>query len=217
MQQANLLKFENGSWVAASPVAAQIATTLNQRILEAQARTVELADPTSFIDRYGKDVIAKHLTPLQQQLEAMKKQNELLQQQVMNALPKPYEGFMSQYKPQLQTTGPNGQVSLTPAGQVYASVWDQAVSAGIRDESQLHSLAEAATLPLLQRQQAAPPVQQAAPQQPWIATVNNSVPANPAFAAPGSVMGNHNPAASDIPINQFGLPDMQAMIAQGFR
>lgn len=189
-QQNGWLSLQNGQWVAANPLASQLAGQLNQRIVEAQARQAELADPVSFFRKYGKQALQEDLTPLQQELNALKEQYQHLQRQVLEAAPKPWDGFMKEYETQLWTTE-NGARVPSPAGKVYHDAFEMARQYGM-SPADIHKFAETATRPYLQQPQAAPPQQTS-----WMQGVmTNPGQTDPGFNRPGTVLNNSVPPGS---------------------
>ena len=213
-QQHGLLSYANGQWVATNPMAASVAEQLNAQIIAAQARQAELADPDSFIRRYGTGVIQEALTPLGQELQQMKAQYQALQQTIEALMPKPYEGWVRQHESQLFSIDPATQTRVhTPAGKAYDSAWTTAYEAGVRDVEKLHTIASSTAQPYLQ--QAAPATQPAAkPAVPWASTVQPS--GDTGFNAPGSQMGRAAGSTGiSVPVGNDGMPSFSLMLAQG--
>lgn len=195
-QQHGWLSLQNGQWVATNPLAGQLATQLNNQILEAQARQAELADPVSFFKKYGTQAMQENLTPMQAELAALKEQYQTLQRQVFEATPKPWDGFMKQYESQLWTTDPSGQRAHSAAGKAYHDAFEMAQQYQM-SPGDAHKFAETATKPYLQQQVQQP----AAPQQSWMQQVaQNQVPTDPSFNRPGTVLNQ------GVPQGQMGIP-----------
>lgn len=209
LQQQGLLTFTNGQWVATSPVAGDIAAKMNQAALDIQAKTAELADPGAFIQKYGTDVIQAAVKPLQEQLEAVRRQNQELEQRLRASIPKPYEGWLRDNQKHLKTA--DGQ--LTEAGQAYSMAWDAAVANGVTSEQVLHQKAvEWASRFLPKTPNSAQPSQAAPPS--FLSTVGQA-PANPGFNAPGSTFAKQgNPSGVNVPVTNKGLPDFNEMQRQ---
>ena len=213
-QQAGLLSYANGQWVATNPMATQVAEQLNAQIIAAQARQAELADPDSFIRRYGTGAIREALTPIDEELQQVKAQYQMLQQQLEAMTPKPYESWIQQHQSQLYSTDPATQARVyTPAGKTYDSMWTTAYEAGVRDVAKLHEIASSAAQPYLQ--QAAPVTQPAAkPAVPWASTVQPA--GDSGFNAPGSQMGRAAGSTGiSVPVGNDGMPSFSLMLAQG--
>lgn len=210
-QQNGWMALENGQWVAKQPAASTLAQQLNQQILEAQARQAELADPAAFIAKYGKTAIEQYLTPVQKELEALKQQNALLQQELSKAVPKPHEAWIKQNEAVLWTTDQNGTRTPSAAGKAYGDAWDMAANYGMSPED-VHKFAMTAATPYLTA------VAQPAPQpqpQPWMQQVLQNPPVpNPAFNAPGTQLNNSVPPQQrDVFLDNDGLPSFARLQA----
>lgn len=204
-QQQGLLKFESGQWVSSHPMAAQVATELNQAVLAAQARQAELADPTAFIAKYGESAIKSHMTPLEQQFQALKSQYETLQSQMQALTPSPYKSWIDSNKEKLYALDAVGTKQLTPAGKAYHDAWE-ALKDRVDDESVLHDMARRAAEPLLQ-------VTPAQPQQTFLEKVA-STPVQPGFTLPGTTQPATGQPVPGISTDNKGFPDFQKLMTQ---
>lgn len=204
-QQAGMLAFRDGAYVASNPLATQVASALNDNLARQRAIQAELADPERFIRNYGQGFVAEVTAPLQQEIATLREQLAAVARQ---AVPDPATTFVQTNRPAL--VGPDG--ALTAAGQAYHAAWEAATAAGVRDRTAAHTIAHLAAKPLLNTQ-TPPPAQQppAAAQKPWLQTVTTQS-ANPAFSAPGSIVNNGPPAGS-VPVNNAGFPDFTLMAA----
>jgi hypothetical protein len=210
-QQSGWMALENGQWVAKQAAATQLASQLNQRIVEAQARQAELSDPDTFLAKYGKKAFEQNLAPLQTELAELKQAYQQMQQDLYKAVPKPHEAWVKQNETQLWTTNQLGQRVPSPAGKVYGDAWDLAQSYGMGAED-IHNFATVAATPYMVQQQA-PPAAQQQPQQSWMQqTLQNPPVHNPAFNAPGTSFTNsvppHQRASS---LDNDGLPSFQRL------
>jgi len=102
------LAMNNGQWVATNPIAQGAAQQLNTAMLEAQARQAELADPTAFITKYGQSAIDSRLTPLQQELQQLRQENQAIQARLAETLPRPDKQFVEANEGRAGVTGENG-------------------------------------------------------------------------------------------------------------
>lgn len=213
-QQQGWLGMQNGQWVATNPIAQGAAQQLNTAMLEAQARQAELADPTAFISKYGQQAIDARLTPLQQELQQLRQENQAIQARLAETLPRPDKQFVEANKERLWTTDPAGTRVPTQAGKLYSQAWDMASKAGIEDFNQIHEYALSVAQPYLQ-----PTPQPAQPQhQPWMQQVQNSPVTDPSFTAPGTVFTNSVPPSGiGIPVGNDGFPTFGSLQALGIQ
>jgi hypothetical protein len=205
-QQAGMISFQNGQWVATNPLANDLVGQLNQQVMQQHQRLQELSDPKSFISQYGKDVIKQEMDPLLQEIQTLKQQNAEMQRQFQSSRPKPYEGFLTTHAAALR----NPDNSLTAVGQLYDSTWKTASAGGVTDEAILHKLAEAAVNPYLR----APAPQAAQPPQTFMQFAAQSQPSDPGFNSPGTVLTNAGQTPIGLPLTNRGMPDMRAMMSQ---
>jgi hypothetical protein len=210
-QQHGWLSLTNGQWVANNPAATSLAQQLNQRAAEAQARQAELADPASFIRKYGKDVFEEAVKPLKSEIEQLREYNQRLQQEIAKAVPKPHETWVKQNESALWTTDPAGQRKPSAAGQAYSDAWDLGAKYNMAPED-LHQMAMNAAKPYMTQ---TAPQPQAQPPQSWMQQVAANPPApNPAFNAPGTVLNNNVPPQHRDPIlGADGFPSYSRMQA----
>jgi hypothetical protein len=202
-QQNNWLALQNGQWVATNPLATQVAQQLNNQALEAQARQAELADPRSFIAKYGKEAFEQFTTPLQEKLQQVLERNQRLEQQLSSMIPKPHESWIKEHEAKLWTTDPAGARVPTAAGAAYRDAWDLAVNSGVTDPAAAHRIASMAASPYLQNSQPAAPQ----PQQPWMSQALQRPVSDPSFAAPGTVLNNVVPPQQrGVPLDNQGFP-----------
>lgn len=213
-QQQGWLAMNNGQWVATNPIAQGAAQQLNTAMLEAQARQAELADPTAFITKYGQSAIDSRLTPLQQELQQLRQENQAIQARLAETLPRPDKQFVEANKDKLWTTDPAGTRVPTQAGKLYSQAWDMASKAGYEDFNQIHEYALSVAQPYLQ-----PTPQPAQPQhQPWMQQVQNSPVTDPSFTAPGTVFTNSVPPSGiGIPVGNDGFPTFGSLQALGIQ
>lgn len=209
-QQSGWLALENGTWVAKHNAAQSMAQQLNQQIVEAQARQAELADPASFIRKYGSAAFEEMMKPLKAELDLIKQRNQMLEQQLEKTIPKPHEAWVKQNEAVLWTTDPSGQRTPSVAGKAYSEAWDMAAKYNMAVED-VHKFAMTAAAPYMQQTQQQP----AQPQQSWMQqTLQNPPAANPAFNAPGTVLTQTVPPQQrDAILGPDGFPDFNRMMA----
>ncbi len=208
-QQNGMLQFQNGQWVSTHPASAETATHLNRQAAEVQARQAELADPKSFIGKYGKDVFKQELTPLEQKLQEMESRYAALEQRLAAAVPKPHMTWVEQNKSVLFKEGTQEPSDI---GKVYAQAWDTAAQSGVTDEAACHQLALMAVTPYMTQRPATP--QPAAPQTPWINQALQTQQVDPSFGMPGTVSSRPSDGIG-LPLMNDGFPDYHAMLNQG--
>ncbi len=215
-QQNNWLALQNGQWVATNPLATQVAQQLNTQALEAQARQAELADPRSFISKYGKEVFEQALSPLQEQMKQVLERNQRLEQQLSAMTPKPHESWIKEHEAKLWTTDPAGQRVPTQAGAAYRDAWDLAANSGVTDPTAAHQIASMAASAYLQSTQPAAPPQ---PPQPWLQQVLQRPPvSDPSFNAAGTVLNNSVPPQQrGVPLDNQGFPTFEGLQAVGLQ
>lgn len=201
-QQSGMLAQENGQWVAKNPMAAAVAEQMNKSAVEAQLRQMELANPQAFIAKYGSDAISQAVGPLQQQMEAIAKQNEMLQKRLDDSVPRPDRDWVNQNRSLLYSKDQTGREVPTTVGNIYTTAWETANRQGITDYAKIHEYAMSVASPLINTQQR-PPVQ---PQASWMAGVGQQAP-DPSFNSPGTVFTNNVPAGqSGTPVASDGFP-----------
>lgn len=208
-QQNGWLAHDQGQWVARNPAASQLAQQLNQQVLEVQARQAELADPESFIRKYGKKVFDSELESVKAELKAMRDELQAAQAYAAQHAPKPWDGFIKQYEGQLWTTDHAGQRVHTQAGKAYHDAFEMGKRYQMSPED-LHNFAVMATQPYLTNQQPT-----AQPQQSWMQQVAASPPvADPSFTQPGSLMNQQVPPTQrSVPLNNHGFPTFETLSA----
>lgn len=211
-QQQGLLAFTNGQWTATSPMAQEVAVQMNRLVMEAQVRQAEMADPATWIKKYGADVLKEMVTPIQTELDTIKQQNQALQQQLANSQPKPYEAWINQHEAQLWAADATGRKVHTSAGKAYHDAWAAAENAGVQDPAALHNIASLTATPYLTQPQQQAPAQ---PQQTFMETVAHQRPQDSSFNLPGSTFSSQVPPGQlGFPVNNKGFPDWSAMQAQ---
>ena len=215
-QQNNWLALQNGQWVATNPLATQVAQQLNTQALEAQARQAELADPRSFISKYGKEVFEQALSPLQEQMKQVLERNQRLEMQLSAMTPKPHESWIKEHEAKLWTTDPAGTRVPTQAGAAYRDAWDLAANSGVTDPTAAHQIASMAASAYLQSTQPAAPPQ---PQQPWLQQALQRPPvSDPSFNAAGTVLNNSVPPQQrGVPLDNQGFPTFAGLQAIGLQ
>lgn len=216
-QQNGMLSVQNGQWVAVNPMATGVAEQMNRSVMEAQARQAELANPSAFIQKYGADVISQQLSPLKQQLEEMTRQNQLLQQQFQNSVPRPDKDWIGQNRDKLYTKDASGREVETPIGAIYRTAWNAATEQGHTSYTDIHQYALGVVAPLIGPQPQAQP-----PRQSWMAGVqnpqSNMYAADPSFTAPGTIFNNGvSPQHQGRPLGNDGFPTFAALQAQGIQ
>lgn len=205
-QQAGMLNFQNGVYVATSPLAADVARALNDNLARQRAVQAELVDPTAFVRTYGQDVIREATEPLHNEIQALREQLAAVARQ---AIPDPATTFVRDNRQAL--VAPDG--SYTAAGAAYQAAWDAAVRGGVQDRTAAHTIASLAARPLMSSTpQAAPAPNNAPPNTPWLGTITTQA-ANPAFASPGSIVAS-GPQPGSVPVNNGGFPDFTLMAQQ---
>jgi ABC-type phosphate transport system auxiliary subunit len=185
-------------------------------VMEAQARQAELANPSAFIQKYGADVISQQVGPLKQQLEDLARQNQQLQQQFQNSMPRPDRDWIGQNRDKLYAKDARGQEVETPVGAIYRSAWNAAAEQG-KSIADIHQYALGVITPLIGAQ---PQAQQ--PRQSWMAGVqnpqSNMYAADPSFTAPGTIFNNGvSPQHQGRPLGNDGFPTFAAIHAQGIQ
>lgn len=202
-QQSGMLVQENNQWVAKNPLANAVAEQLNKAAVDAQLRQMELANPQAFIAKYGTDAISQAVGPLQQQMAEIAKQNELLQQRLEAATPRPDKDWVNQNRSLLYTKDPHSQREVpTTIGNLYTTAWETANRQGLTDYAKIHEYAMSVVTPLISSQQR-PPVQ---PQASWMSGVGQQPP-DPSFNSPGTVFSNNvPPGQTGIPVGSDGFP-----------
>lgn len=214
-QQNGWLSLQNGQWVANNAMATEVASQMNNSILEAQARQAELADPSAFISKYGADVITKAMTPLQQELAALKQQNEYLQQQFAASAPRPDKTWVETNREKLFTKNTAGTEVHTPAGKAYSEAWEMARQAGRTDINEIHQYALTVATPYLTQMQAPPTP---APAQSWMQQATATPRHDPSFSAPGTILNSSVPPSGiGIPVGNDGFPTFQSLQALGLQ
>lgn len=209
-QQNGLLTFNNGQWVATNPMAAAVAEQMNRSALEAQARQAELANPSAFITKYGSEVINKAVDPLNQRLEELARQNQRLQQQFENSMPRPDRDWVTQNRSMLYAKDTTGREAETPIGAIYRNAWSAAEQQYGGNFAAIHQYALDVIKPLL------PTQQQPQQKQPWLAGVqnpqSNMYAADPSFTAPGTIFNNGvSPQHQGRPLGNDGMPSFAAI------